>query len=240
MPGKPSLISPKKNMHHLLSHTMVAAVFLAGTFAAAQQPSSPGVRALLLVPGGPVTALFPLSGEVVGHEVQIGARGLSESFKPSARQFSLAVRDAKQESGYHPVANVLLPSQGSEFIILLEPTGATYKVHVVNGRESRFGADSVLFFNAAEITLAATLGTTKVLIKPRVAVFAKAPQRTEKSFYQVTFYQPDGGRPRPFTNTRWPHRDGSRCYVFFYRNQTSGRLTYQAVDEVLAPVAVTE
>jgi len=28
--------------------------------------------------------------------------------------------------------------------------------------------------------------------------------------------------------------------VFFYRNQTSGRLTYQAVDEVLAPVAATE
>ena len=87
--------------------------------------------------------------------------------------------------------------------------------------------------------MGATLGASKVLIKPRVAVFAKAPPRGEKPYYQVTFYQPDDGQARPFANTRWPHRDKGRCYIFFYRSQ-AGRLTYQAVDEELTRVATAE
>ena len=78
-----------------------------------------------------------------------------------------------------------------------------------------------------------------MLIKPRVAVFVKPPPRGDKPFYQVTFYQSDNSKARPFANTRWPHRDASRCYVFFYRSET-GRLTYQAVDESLTPVAAAE
>lgn len=227
-------------MFRRLSNFILAAACFAGSLSAATEPDSAGVRALLLVPGGPVVNLHPLSGTVAGAAVQIGARGLSDPFKPATREFALAMPDAKQESGYRAVAKVTLPAEGKDFIILLEPAGATYKVHVVNARESRFGADCLLFFNATEITLGATLGATKVLIKPREAVFAKAPLRGEKPFYQVTFYQPDDGKARPFTNTRWPHRDGSRCYVFFYRNPSTGRLTYQAVDEELTPVAATE
>jgi hypothetical protein len=217
--------------------TAVACLYSSLTFA--EESARPGVRALLLVPGGPVVNLHPMSGETVGEAVQIGARGLSEAFRPATREFSLATPDTRQESGYRSVGKVTLPEQGKDFIILLEPAKEVFKVHVVNGRESRFGADCVLFFNATETVLGAALGASKVLIKPRVAVFAKAPPRGEKSFYQVTFYQPDNSKARPFANTRWPHRDGSRCYVFFYRSKT-GRLTYQAVDESLAPVAAVE
>lgn len=224
---------------HLFRFLLVV-VCLAGDLSAAAEPGSTGVRALLLVPGGPVVKLHPLSGAVAGEGVQVGARGLSDSFRIATREFSLAVPDAKQESGYRGVAKVTLPAEGKDFIILLEPAGATYKVHVVNSRESRFGADCVLFFNATEITLGGTLGTNKVLFKPREAVFGKPPPRGEKPYYQITFYQPDEDKARPFANTRWPHRDGSRCYVFFYRNPSTGRLTYQAVDEELAPVAATE
>ena len=226
-------------MFRLLSNFLLVAAFFAGPLSAATEPGSAGVRALLLVPGGPVVKLYPLSGGVAGSAVQIGARGLSDSFKTGTRVFSLAVPDAKQESGFRAVANVSLPAEGKDFILLLEPAGKTYKAHVVSARESRFREDCVLFFNASEINLGATLGATKVLIKPRVAVFAKAPPRGEKSYYQVTFYQPDDGKARPFANTRWPHRDKVRCYIFFYRNQ-DGRLTYQAVDEELTPVASAE
>ena len=226
-------------MLRLSINLLVLAACLAGPLSAAEEPSGANVRALLLVPGGPVVKLQPISGETVGGVVQIGARGLSDPFKTATREFSLAVPDPKEESGFRALAKISLPAAGKDFIILLEPAGATYKVHVVNGREPRFSADCVLFFNATEITLGATLGKNKVLIKPRVAVFAKAPARGEKSYYQVTFYQPDDGKARPFANTRWPHRDGSRCYVFFYRSQ-NGRLTYQAVDEGLTPVASAE
>jgi hypothetical protein len=223
-------------MFRLVFKFLLVTACFAGSLTTATESNTTGVRALRLVPGGPVVKLHLLSGSVAGDAVQIGARGLSDPFKPGTREFSLAIPDAKQESGFRAVANVVLPAEGKDFIILLEPAGATYKVHLVNGRESRFGADSVLFFNASEVTLGATLGETKVLIKPRVAVFAKAPPRGEKPYYQVTFYQPDDGKARPFANTRWPHRDKSRCYIFFYRSQT-GRLTYQAVDEELTPAA---
>lgn len=203
------------------------------------ESAGPGVRALLLVPGGPVVKLHPMSGETVGDALQIGARGLSEPFRPATREFSLAIPDAKQESGFRAVGQVMLPEQGKDFILLLEPANETFKVHVVNGKEPRFGADCVLFFNASDTDLGASLGGSKVLIKPRVAVFAKAPPRGEKPFYQVTFYQPDNSKARPFANTRWPHREGSRCYVFFYRSET-GRLTYQAVDESLTSSAAAE
>jgi hypothetical protein len=226
-------------MSHRLTVALTVIACFSTCLALGAESAGPGVRALLLVPGGPVVELHPVSGEKVGKAVQIGARGLSESFRPAAREFSLAIPDARQESGYRPVGKVALPEQGRDFIILLEPADQVFKVHVVNSRESRFGADCLLFFNASDTVLGASLGGSKVLIKPRVAVFAKPPPRGDKPFYQVTFYQPDNSRARPFTNTRWPHRDSSRCYVFFYRSET-GRLAYQAVDESLTPVAAAE
>ncbi|MGA0845538.1 MAG: hypothetical protein ACO3RV_03285, partial [Luteolibacter sp.] len=175
------------------------------------------VRALLLVPGGLIVKLHPMSGETVGDAIEIGARGLSAPLKPDTRNFSLVSVDANQESGYRKVAKVNLPERGNEFIILLEPDGATFKVHVVNSREPRFKEDCLLFFNAADITLAATLGPNKVLIKPRLPTIAKPPSRGEKPYYQVTMYQPDHGSARPYEKTLWTHRDISRCYIFLYR-----------------------
>lgn len=224
--------------HRLIIALTVAACFSACPVLGAESAGL-GVRALLLVPGGPVVKLHPVAGEKVAAAVEIGARGLSKSFRPAARAFSLAARDDTRESGYRDVARVSLPQQGKDFIILLEPADEILKVHVVHGRESRFGANSLLFFNASDTVLGADLGGSKVLVKPRVAVFAKPPPRGDKPFYQVTFYQPDNNNARPFANTRWPHRDASRCYVFFYRSE-SGRLTYQAVDEYLTPGPAAE
>lgn len=226
-------------MFRRIAAVLTVAACFSTCLAFGAESAGSSVRALLLVPGGPVVNLHPMSGTTVGEAVQIGARGLSEFFRPATRDFSLAVPDTRQESGYRAVGKVTLPEQGRDFIILLEPTKEVFKVHVVNARESRFGADCVLFFNATETVLGAALGANKVLIKPRMAVFAKAPPRGDKPFYQATFYQPDNSKARPFANTRWPHREASRCYVFFYRNET-GRLTYQAVDESLSRVVAAE
>ena len=200
----------------------------------AQEAPKIGVRALLLTPGGPSVTLHPLSEGKVSDPVMIGARGLSESFNAPARQFSLAVPDQTLEIGFRSVGEITLPPQGKEFILLLEPVGEKFTPHVISSRESRFVADSTLFFNASESPVVAALGSEKTLIKPRTAVFAKAPSRGEKPFYQATLYYSDKGKVRPFFNSRWPHRDNVRCYAFIYRNE-AGRLTYQAVDERLMP-----
>lgn len=221
-----------------LSVVLFAAV-LTENRATAAEPGGPSVRALMLTPSGAFADFHPLSGEKVGKAVLIGASGLSDTFKPGTRAFSLAVPDATKDSGYRAVANVLLPEEGKHFIILLEPTGDTYKVHVVNGKEARFGADGLLLFNSTKSTIGAILGSEKIIIKPRVPVFAKPPQRDVKPYYQVAFYKQHEDGARLFANTRWPYRDSSRCYVFFYQN-TAEYITYQAVDEELTPESPTE
>jgi hypothetical protein len=210
---------------------------LTGLFVAvshAQDAPKIGVRALLLTPGGPTVTLHPMIEGKVSDPVTIGARSLSDSFGAPARQFALALPDQSVEIGFRSVGEVTLPAQGKDFILLLEPTAEKFKAHVIASRESRFVADSTLFFNASETPVVAALGSEKMLIKPRVAVFAKAPARGEKPFYQATLYQAVDGKPKPFFNSRWPHRDNVRCYAFIYRNE-AGRLTYQAVDERLMP-----
>jgi|694.fasta_scaffold72208_1 hypothetical protein len=202
----------------------------------AQETPKIGIRALLLSPGGPTVTLHPMIEGKVSDPVTVGARGLSEKFNAPARQFALALPDQSVEIGFRSVGEVTLPAQGKDFILLLEPTAEKFKAHVIASRESRFVADSTLFFNASETPVVAALGSEKTLIKPRVAVFAKAPARGEKPFYQATLYQAVDGKPKPFFNSRWPHRDNVRCYAFIYRNE-AGRLTYQAVDERLMPEA---
>lgn len=215
---------------------LLFSVFI-GSFCQAQESAGPGVQALLLVPGGPVVNLHPMGGKTVGNAVSIGARGLSESFNAPGRHFSWCISDKNVESGYRAVGEVQLPEQGNDFIILLEPVNKMFKSHVIASREARFGADGLLFFNASDAVIGAALGNVRIRIPPRVAVFGKAPVRTEKPFYQVTFYYQQDADVRPFYDTRWPHRDDGRCYVFFYRSE-SGRITYQSVDEKLKPQAV--
>ncbi len=199
----------------------------------AAEPAGPGVRALLLAPEGAVATLHPVSGETRGKGVVVGARGLSESFHAPSREFSLMVEDSKRESGFRDVGKVLLPPEGDDFIILLEPDNDALKVHVIHGGDARFGANGILFFNASENNIGIALGASKLVVKPRAPVFAKAPDGDGRPYYQVTFFEAENGKARPFVNTRWPHRDNSRCYVFLYRNR-NGRFTYQAVDERVA------
>lgn len=213
--------------------SLLFSVFI-GCFCQAQDSSGPGLRALLLVPGGPVVSLHAMGGKTVGDAVSIGARGLSESFTAPGRHFSWAVSDKNADSGYRAVGEVHLPEQGNDFIILLEPVNKMFKSHVIVAKESRFGPDGLLFFNASDAVIGAALGNVRVKIPPRVAVFGRAPAKSEKPFYQVTFYYQNEGEVRPFYDTRWPHREESRCYVFFYRSE-NGRITYQSVDERLKP-----
>ncbi len=193
-------------------------------------------RALLLVRRSSTMELRTLATETkkTSAPILVGARGLSDPVSPGGRRFSFVIPDAATESGYRSVADVMLPEQGSDFIILLEPSGENFKAHVVIGKEPRFVNGSTLFFNATDIPIGATLGETKILIRPGDPILAEAPPKGERPWYQVSFYEPDvDGSPRIFTNTRWPYRNASRSYVFFFLVKDSERIAIQAVDESL-------
>lgn len=226
---------------NMKSRTLFLAIFallFATPCSTAQEGDKPAlaIRALLLAPGGPTMNLFTLTTDSrkLSGPVLVGARGLSESLAPGARSFAFAIPDKTKEGEYRPVASVVLPDTGSDFIILLEPAGQTLKPHIISAASPRFGNDSTLFFNATDAPIGAELGTSKVLVPPRKPVIAEAPPRGEAPWYQVTFYEPKDGQAAMIANTRWPHRNASRGYLFFYRLAPSGRITYQAVDETIA------
>lgn len=215
----------------------ILAVLFPTPSSSAQEKDKPAlsIRALLLAPGGPSMSLHTLATESkkLSGPVLVGARGLSEPLAPGARSFAFVIPDKSKEDGHRSVASVVLPETGRDFIILLEPAGQTLKPHVVSAESPRFGNDSTLFFNATDVPIGATLGKNKVLVPPRRPVIAEAPQRGEAPWFQVTFYEPKDGQPAMIANTRWPHRNASRGYLFFYRSAPSGRISFQAVDETI-------
>ena len=224
--------------------TLIPAILLSlwtASFANAQEKSSgPRIRALILAPAGATIELHtivPGSGKISG-SILVGATGVSDPIMPGARIFSFAIPDKTRETGFRAVSDVTLPAAGDDFIVLLEPAGETFKNHVVAGNEPRFKNDSTLFFNATDAQIGVTLGKGKLVIPPRKPVMAEAPPQGERPWYQVTFYELNAdGSPRIFANTRWPHRKSSRCYLFLYRSQASGGISYHAVDESIVPAA---
>jgi hypothetical protein len=216
----------------------VMPVLLLGQFSSAQEEEDKklAVRALLLAPGGPTMELHTIASESkkLAGPVLVGARGLSDPISPGARNFSFAVPDDSKEDGYRPIAQVVLPARGSEFIILLEPVGKIIKSHVINGKSPDFVNDSTLFFNATDIPIGAELGKKKLLIPPRKPTIVPAPRREgEQPWYGVAFYESKDGRASLFSSARWPYRNASRSYLFFYRVAPSGKIAYEAVDEPL-------
>lgn len=215
--------------------TIISLIFVTTNLAFAQgnEPALK-VRALLLAPGGLNIDLYTMVLETkkLTGPILVGARGISDPVDPGARKFSFAIPDANTESGYRPVSKIILPAAGDDFIVLLEPAGEKFEAHIVSGKSPRFKNDSMMFFNATDVPIGATLGEEKVVIPPRKPVLGKAPSKGERPWYQVTFYapQPDGSA-RMFSNTRWPYRNSTRSYLFFYRSEPSGRITFQAVDE---------
>jgi hypothetical protein len=206
-------------------------VYLSLSNAQIEETRGLNIRALLLASGGPTINLHAIAAETgkVAGPIVVGARGISDPVSPGARLFSFAIPDTSTKSGYRPVVEVSLPETGGDFIVLLEPAEEGFKPHVVSGKAPRFGNGSTLFFNATDVPIGAILGASKILIPPRKPLIAEAPPKGEGSWYQVAIYQQkEDGPPRVFSNTRWPYRNSSRPYVFFYRSGPSGQIAYQA------------
>jgi hypothetical protein len=226
-------------IQHPFCRVLMLALFTLASPVTAEQTATssskggPSVRILMLSNSIPNFELFNLVDDKVSEPILVSTRGLSDPFSPGSGTFTLVIKDPKAESGYRPVGTVTLPEQGKDFILLLEPVApAEFKPYVVNSRQPLFGADSVLFFNACDVTVGAELGDKKALIPIRKITILQAPARKgEVPYYQVALYQWENEEARMFSTTRWPHRSAGRNYVFIYRDAETGRLTYRGIDE---------
>jgi hypothetical protein len=198
------------------------------------------VRALLLTPGGANIRLHTLAMKADGSPAEakgpflIGARGLSDPISPGASTFSFAIPSKTDQSGFRSVATVVLPPDSGDVIVLLEPAGEIFNPHLIRGSEPRFRGNSLLFFNATDVAIGANLGGEKFLIPPRKPTITSVPRQGDRPWYQVAFYEPlPQNQVNIITNTRWPHRESSRSYIFFYRKGSSQRICHHSVDENL-------
>ncbi len=220
-----------RRLFHCFGRWLAAACLLT-TLSRAEEAAKVSLRALLLAPRGSTVTVHSIFEGKASDPVTITANGLTESFSAPSRRFSLGLPDQKAETGFRSVGDVMLPDQGDDFILLLEPRAEKFIAHVVASRDSRFVGDSMLFFNASEAPVMAVLGSEKTLIKPSVAVFVKAPSRGKEAFFSGVLYQYKDGSAKPFFSSRWIHNKDSRRYVLIYRNE-AGRLAHQAVAESL-------
>lgn len=195
--------------------------------------AGPSVSMLLLAPHGPVAELHSIVGDRIKGPVRVHSARVSEPLFPGARAFSLAIADATSAQGFKAVATVTLPQSGKDFIALLQPEGERYNVMLIDKDSPGFRQDSIALYNAADAPIGFSAGGKRVLINPKKLAVVQPPPREEKPYYQLQLYEIRENEPKILTNTRWPHRNRSRLYLFFYRNETTGRIVWQAVDEII-------
>ena len=58
--------------------------------------------------------------------------------------------------------------------------------------------------------------------------------RGKQCWYQVKFFCRIQGETRIFSDIRWPVEAFLRSYVFYFKHQKTGEVSYRAVDEVMS------
>ena len=222
---------------------MLAAILIAGSVAA--QDSSPAPKpkqergltvrllAIGLVDGAEELQIRSGEGEI-SPPIEVTTHGFSKPARVTARDLSLTLPSVDGQK-VKIISRATLPESGRRFLLLLTPSKGRYASRVVQLDNPDFKADRVCFFNASPIQVAGSLGSRKFLAKPGTPVIAAAPDQKDLPFYQVKFFYKHEGEVRHFADTRWPHDDRGRSYVFFFTHPKTKRISYRAVDEYLEP-----
>jgi hypothetical protein len=174
------------------------------------------------------------SGGSRTREITLTTHGLGSYVSVSQRELILGMMPSEEDQPVTPLAKVQLPDQGRDFLLLLIPNKSGYDCRAVRLDGSRFGSGDTLFYNAGNIPVGGVIGKKKFVVTPRRLKIINAPPVNKEPYYQVSFYTKIQEKVRIFSDTRWPHDDRSRSYVFFYVNPRTQRVTYRAVDEFVA------
>ena len=202
-----------------------------------EKKDSRSVRALILAPGSPNLEMMCVAGEKSSEPFNVGTSGLSQAFDPGTPTFSLAMKNAKSETGYRKVCEISLPANTRKAILLLIPAKANrFNIHLINDGEKSFGSDTTLFFNATAEPVGVILGQVKKILAPRKVILLDAPTvKGDVPFYQVQlFHATESGGSQLFASSRWLHREDGRNYVFIYQIPGTGAFTYKTFSETLS------
>lgn len=173
------------------------------------------------------------NGEATSEAVELRTHGFSEPVKAPGRILSITSPPTDGQAG-RALAKVTLPSKGRRFLLLLVPSKESYICRVVRLDDPAFKVGHVCFFNVSPTVVAGKLGSRKFIAERGKPVIVAPPDKDNLPYYQVSFYYKRGEQTRSLADTRWPYDARSRSYVFFFPNPKTGRITYRAVDEIVA------
>lgn len=187
--------------------------------------------AVELLDGGETLVLR--SGEVTTEAVEVPTHGLSDPLRVPARRLAIATPGDVETPG-RGLGEATLPDNGRRFLLLLIPSKERYLCRVVALDDPAFRPGHVCFLNVSAVPVGGRLGSGEFVAQPGKPQLVAPPRRQDLPYYQMSLFYQQGEESRALADTRWPHDERCRSYVFIYPNPRSGRLTYRAVDEELA------
>ncbi len=138
-----------------------------------------------------------------------------------------------------PIGQVKLPAEGSRFIILLvvTKTGAKGRYNykpVVIPSDGSFRPGDVYLHNASNVPVLGKIGDRSLTLAPRKGRIHRPTGAVNELYYDIAFaIRKKEGKNRYLTTSRWPVTNRSRSYVIFYRDPSTKRIRFRAVDELL-------
>lgn len=99
-----------------------------------------------------------------------------------------------------------------------------------------FRGGSYLMFNATKLDIAATLGETKIALKPRAhSLVNPTPSKTEgeRSYLYTSLFYRKGEEAIPFYSSTWRYSKKARTMVFIYHESVNNRLKTHTIRDYL-------
>jgi len=133
-----------------------------------------------------------------------------------------------------PLATVSLPETGSDFIVLLLIGETGFTPVILPDNDVSFKPGDIYLHNTSAIQIFGQVGTIKVALNPGQGQILKPAGAVNDAYYSVAFAVKEKKRARYLTTSRWPATDRTRVYVFFYDDPRNQRVSFRAVDELIA------
>jgi hypothetical protein len=155
---------------------------------------------------------------------------LTSEMKAPGRLFNLVLA-----GGTRPIGVVQLPPEGSSFIVLLLTLRKDrYDAVVLPDKGTSFRPGDVYLHNTSGVPVLGQIGDKRFTLTPGKGRIHTPTGAVDETYYDVGFLiKEEDGSNRFLSTSRWPVSDRTRSYVFFFKDPSTQRIGFRAVDELI-------
>lgn len=243
------MVRPSEEQRIMIHRTIAKAAALITAFGAAVTPvaHAQDQEVTIRFVSFPLTneeeAIELISGEGETIQVELPTNRLSKEYKVPRQQKWILGKTLENaaEGGktFDVFGEVSALGSGTQLILVIrggpdKPNGFT--LTAFDGGQAGFTGGSYLFLNASKVDIAATLGESKIALKPQAhKLMRPSLTKEEKDRNQVhtRIYFRRGGEAVPFYTSAWRFNDKARSMVFFHHDIHTGQLRTHTIRDYL-------